>query len=270
MGHTSNFELRNATLEDQAFLEHLFLESHRNEFAILGMDEAQLDGLLRMQARGQRMSYGKVFANATDKIILDEEGVSIGRFLVDFTGDALHLIDIALLPSARGRCIGSTLLGGLIEESNRSGIPVKLSVQAGNRAFHLYKRLGFEVLSNGVSVQMEYRPGASAGVADTPIAARKQEALPGDEWKPLVGREFDLNLHAVDGLPTLRLDRFQQSAIYDRSFTLYFHGPSDPFLQQGIYPLRLKDVADEQEWLIFLVPIGPEAGCMCYEAVFNC
>jgi hypothetical protein len=51
-----------------------------------------------------------------------------------------------------------------------------------------------------------------------------------------------------------------------RGFSLVFHSPSPVHLPQGVYGLH-HDVMGSLE--LFLVPIGPREGGMCYEAVFN-
>lgn len=49
-------------------------------------------------------------------------------------------------------------------------------------------------------------------------------------------------------------------------FSLIFRGPMTPLLPQRIHRL-VNDRLGETE--IFLVPIGPDLGGLCYEAVFN-
>lgn len=51
------------------------------------------------------------------------------------------------------------------------------------------------------------------------------------------------------------------------SFSLHFLGPlSSQYLSQHIYSLEHADMGKLE---LFLVPIGPEAGRMRYEAIFN-
>jgi hypothetical protein len=52
-----------------------------------------------------------------------------------------------------------------------------------------------------------------------------------------------------------------------RPFSLVFRGPMEPILQQQIYRLECKGLAEPLD--LFLVPIGPDASGMRYEAVFN-
>jgi len=49
-------------------------------------------------------------------------------------------------------------------------------------------------------------------------------------------------------------------------FSLLFRGPLAPVLPQQIYPLGNETLG---EVALFLVPIGPDADGMVYEAVFN-
>jgi hypothetical protein len=52
-----------------------------------------------------------------------------------------------------------------------------------------------------------------------------------------------------------------------RPFTLLFRGPTQPALTQGTYVLE--GPADIGRLALFLVPVGPDAEGLCYEAVFN-
>jgi len=51
-----------------------------------------------------------------------------------------------------------------------------------------------------------------------------------------------------------------------RGFSLVFRSPSPGHLPQGIYRLGHEAMGTMD---LFLVPIGPREGGMCYEAVFN-
>jgi hypothetical protein len=53
---------------------------------------------------------------------------------------------------------------------------------------------------------------------------------------------------------------------HQETFSLFFHGPSVPFLSQGIHKLK-HDRLGEME--IFLVPIAKDKDGFQYEAVFN-
>ena len=76
------------------------------------------------------------------------------------------------------------------------------------------------------------------------------------------GSTVDLVLAEVTDLA----GRFEGDGPRRTPFSLIFRGPVQPFLPQQIYPLD-NDVLGRLE--IFLVPLGPDAQGMRYEAVFN-
>jgi len=49
-------------------------------------------------------------------------------------------------------------------------------------------------------------------------------------------------------------------------FSLFFHGPSDPFVPQGIHKLRHAHLGGLE---LFLVPVGQDKDGFQYEAAFN-
>ena len=50
------------------------------------------------------------------------------------------------------------------------------------------------------------------------------------------------------------------------AFSVVFHGPADPFIQQGTYQLSNAKLGDLE---LFLVPIARDQDGFQYEAVFN-
>lgn len=93
---------------------------------------------------------------------------------------------------------------------------------------------------------------------------------------PTLGAEpIGLTLHSIQRLaaekpPPLR-KRFRVPS-REGAFTLLFHGPIDPILEQCIYTLRPKDAPRSlPETLCFLVPLGPALypSTMQYGAVFD-
>ena len=49
-------------------------------------------------------------------------------------------------------------------------------------------------------------------------------------------------------------------------FSLFFHGPADPFIPQGIHKLKHRSLGELE---LFLVPIGRDKDGFQYEAAFN-
>jgi hypothetical protein len=91
-------------------------------------------------------------------------------------------------------------------------------------------------------------------------------ALRLDEFKPLEGGSFELvlgdrtipfALSAVRALP--------DSGREGGAFVLEWLGPYEPVLPQDIYAIR----HGEEEFEIFIVPVGRNRGGAQYEAIFN-
>ena len=53
---------------------------------------------------------------------------------------------------------------------------------------------------------------------------------------------------------------------HQEAFSLFFHGPTGPFLSQGIHKLEHGKLGDLE---IFLVPVGKDKDGFQYEAAFN-
>jgi ribosomal protein S18 acetylase RimI-like enzyme len=152
------FSMRPVRPEDEGFLLKLYRSTRQDEIATWGWDEVQQDAFLRMQFAAQRRWYEAAYPQAEHQLIL-QEGEAVGRILVLRETAAIQLIDIALLPQYRNRGVGTALLGELIEESSKSGIPLRLHVQRSNQqAIRLYRRLGFSAIEQDeVYCRMERR-----------------------------------------------------------------------------------------------------------------
>lgn len=139
-----NYSCRICQPEDAAFLTDLYFSVHVNEFATLGLPDAMVRNLLRMQSDAQEIDYRRRFPDAR-RLIVEAHGVRIGRMVVDDQDDSLHLVDISISPTHQRRGFGTGLLQDLIQES--AGRPIRLSVLGHNPAKRLYERLGFQVVS---------------------------------------------------------------------------------------------------------------------------
>lgn len=148
---------RLAQPDDEAFLFALYVQNRRNEMAAWGLAHALPDQLLRMQFTSREATYRTQYPLAEDHILLHDER-PIGRVLIDRTGPAFVLVDIALVSDVQGRGIGTRELKALQEEAAGEDRPVRLSVVSTNPARRLYARLGFVSLGDdGVYEQMEWQ-----------------------------------------------------------------------------------------------------------------
>ncbi|HEY9622404.1 MAG TPA: GNAT family N-acetyltransferase [Crinalium sp.] len=135
------FTLRPVTSADESFLFSLYASTRAEELAVLGWDAAMQDNFLRMQFRAQQMGYRAQFPNS-DRYIVVANPDPVGSAWVDRRPDEIRLVDLALLPDVRNQGIGTQILQDLIAEAAIAHLPFRLQVVKGNRAIHLYNRLG--------------------------------------------------------------------------------------------------------------------------------
>jgi ribosomal protein S18 acetylase RimI-like enzyme len=138
----SKLTLRPATDTDQEFLVTIFASTRADELQLLAWNPVQAEMFIKLQFNAQQQSYRLSYPAAENNIILSDEQ-PIGRMLVDRSGDAIRLVDIAIVPGHRNQGVGTKLIGSLLAEGAASGRPVFLSVFHANPAIHLYERLGF-------------------------------------------------------------------------------------------------------------------------------
>lgn len=125
---------------DESFL--LALEADR-----WGADLA--DPLAELQFRARRQGYRLQFPDGDDSLVV-VDGEPAGRVLIAPRATAHHLVDIALLRRYRGRGIGTELVGDVQAAAAAAGVPVELTVAAGDsRLAGWYQRLGFLPVSSG-------------------------------------------------------------------------------------------------------------------------
>jgi ribosomal protein S18 acetylase RimI-like enzyme len=114
-----------------------------------------------MQFEAQHRHYHENYTDTSYDVIL-VDGRPAGRLYVARWERELRIVDIALLPSQRGRGVGSSIVEGLIAEAEAEGKPVTIHVERENPAMSLYGRLGFSpARENGPYLLMRREPGRS-------------------------------------------------------------------------------------------------------------
>ncbi|SNS85409.1 GNAT family N-acetyltransferase [Antarctobacter heliothermus] len=153
--------LRPVRAADRAFLLQLFIQV-RPDLAALPLPVEARQHMIDMQFDAQDRGYADGFPHASHDIVV-AGGQDVGQMRVDRGAKAIHLIDVSVLVAAQGRGLGTSLLHQLRDEATRAGLPIRLSVQHGNRAVDLYRRSGFMVTGDsGVHLVMEWRPAGLA------------------------------------------------------------------------------------------------------------
>lgn len=160
--HGLNVSLRTITPADGPLVRAVYASTRDAEMAVVPWDDAQKQQFLDMQYRAQAHHYETNNPNADyDLVLLD--GEPIGRLYVDRTTEQIHLLDIALFAPFRSHGIGTALIEGLMDEARRERRPLRCHVEKFNRAWNLYKRMGFQPIADaGMYAYLEWVPDTVA------------------------------------------------------------------------------------------------------------
>lgn len=150
--------LRAATDADMPFLCALYGTTRADELATTGWPEATKSLFIVQQFSAQHGEYAQAYPDI-ERLVIERDGVAIGRCYASMTGERCHLVDIALMPQVRGRGFGTALLTDLMSCAAATQRPVTLSVVPDNPARHLYVRLGFApTQTTETRVRMAWQP----------------------------------------------------------------------------------------------------------------
>jgi len=147
---------------DVPFLLEVYAATRADELARVPWTAEQKAAFVWMQFVAQHRHYQAQYPGAAFDVVMsgDEQA---GRLYVHRGPAEIRIVDIALLPAHRAQCIGSWLLGALIEESIASGRRLTIHVERENRALDWYQRFGFELIRDeGVYLFMSRPPSLAA------------------------------------------------------------------------------------------------------------
>ncbi len=152
---------RAAMPADREFCYRVYAGTRAEELAVVAeWTDAQREAFLRQQFEAQDAYYREHYTTA-EFLVLEHEGQPVGRLYVDRWPGEIRLMDVALLPEARGRGLGTVVLRELQDEARAAAKPLRIHVERYNPALRLYERLGFRVLEDrGVYLFLEWNPAA--------------------------------------------------------------------------------------------------------------
>ncbi|MES3024742.1 MAG: GNAT family N-acetyltransferase [Pseudomonadota bacterium] len=141
--------LRCVVAADQPFLDALY-HATRSDLRQADADPALIATLIRMQQMVHENGQRKAYPQARCELI-EHAGEALGRVVTDTDPlRGIRVVDIALLPRARGRGHGGAVLRRLQREAAALRLPLRLSVAKENAgARRLYLGLGFELEAAG-------------------------------------------------------------------------------------------------------------------------
>ncbi len=138
---------RPVTDEDLPFLAAVYASTRAEELALTGWPDEMKQQFLAHQFNAQATDYARNYPDA-ERLVVRHDGEDVGRLYLDEESARFNLIDIALLPAARGRGIGGAILADILGAAADAGKPVTIYVEKNNPARRLYDRLGFVLESD--------------------------------------------------------------------------------------------------------------------------
>jgi ribosomal protein S18 acetylase RimI-like enzyme len=151
---TGEITLRPATPEDRPLLLRIYAGTREQELAQMPFTPEQKTAFVAQQFAAQSSHYERHHGDASFDVV-EVGGAPAGRLIVDRWERELRIVDVALLPSFRGRGIGTRLLRPVLAEADARGAKVSLHVERFNPAQRLYHRLGFAPVAD---------PGGELGI----------------------------------------------------------------------------------------------------------
>ncbi|MCR6633044.1 MAG: GNAT family N-acetyltransferase [Magnetospirillum sp.] len=143
-GLQEGLSIRPANHSDAGFLASLN-SANRAHLRLMDAERDQIEFLISEQQRYQTASYGEAYPNAME-FIVEKLSERIGRVVVNFGANFVHILDLSLLPQARRHGYGTTVLRALQAAAVKVAAPLTLRVsQANPQAARLYRSLGFIV-----------------------------------------------------------------------------------------------------------------------------
>ncbi|MHA7777380.1 GNAT family N-acetyltransferase [Roseibium sp. M-1] len=129
--------------DDFPFLLALYRSTREEELARTPWGEAEKHAFISMQFEAQHTHYRTHYPDAL-WLIIEAHDTPVGRLYLERWNREHRIIDIALMPQARGQGIGGAILADLINEAGDAGKSLGIHVEKANPAMRLYKRLGFQ------------------------------------------------------------------------------------------------------------------------------
>ena len=136
--------MRPSRPEDAAFLEEVH-RAQRQDLQLIDGDPDFIESIVEMQFNAMNSGYGNQTPNAM-YFIIEKHHEKVGKATIDFGPNCVHLVDIAILPQARGLGFGKAIIQSFQQAASQSGVPMTLNVAETNvAAQQLYVSLGFQV-----------------------------------------------------------------------------------------------------------------------------
>jgi len=173
----ADLDARPVTAADQAFLRELYASTRTDEMQAIGWPAPRvrsfLDQQFDFQQRRQRALHPRALF-----LLLQARRQPVGclAWLPGSETTPATLIDLVLVPAARGQGLGQVLLALLTAAADQAGWPIELQIDRSSRALPLLQRHGF-LAEGDDSLNLRLRRPASAS-ASAPASASSSASAP--------------------------------------------------------------------------------------------
>lgn len=144
-GKPPGLRFRDELADDRDVAMALYRSVREPELALTDWDESMRRAFVAQQFDAQAAQYRQHYPGAEFLLLQFGDSV-IGRLYVHLTQAELRLMEVTLLPSERGKGLGTSLTNALLAIADQQQLPVTLHVEPFNPAYRLYQRLGFAKL----------------------------------------------------------------------------------------------------------------------------
>ena len=142
------------TESDSTFLFALYGTSREDEMAAVPWTEGQKAAFLQTQFEAQHQHYIAKYPTGSFQLIR-YDGENIGRLYLCELDDEIRIIDISIMPEQRGKGIGGKVVSDILRDAAK---PVTIYLESFNPSQALFKRLGFEPVSDEGMYKLWQRP----------------------------------------------------------------------------------------------------------------
>lgn len=162
----TSIRLRPIEGSDLTFLGQVYASTRTEEMKrVPNWSAEMINAFLESQFQLQHEYYQKNYTGGNFWVI-EKKGKSIGRLYIheNFQARGVRIIDITLLPAWRSQGIGQSILRDIMREATALNRPLTIHVESFNPAMQLYKKLGFQKISetNGVYHLLEWKSAVGA------------------------------------------------------------------------------------------------------------
>jgi ribosomal protein S18 acetylase RimI-like enzyme len=132
------------TRSDEAFLFALYASTRADEMNLVPWNAEQKTAFLQSQFLAQHQHYVSKYPHGKFQII-NLENQKIGRLYVCVLENEVRIIDLTILPEFRGRGFGTEIITDILHKAEK---PVQIYLESISQSINLFKRLGFEIVSD--------------------------------------------------------------------------------------------------------------------------